>query len=79
MGRNPNTAKNGSANQPVTGSYYSLPEIISKINPQDNRFLKYIPDNMLNNEQILSKRAEENRINKSRKSSEKIHPQRPLP
>ena len=51
---------------PVTGSAYSLQQIISKINPQDADFLKYIPDGMLSEEQIIAKKnaiAEENAKN----------------
>ena len=40
---------------PVTGSIYSLQQIVSKINTQDADFLKYIPDGMLSEEQIVAK------------------------
>jgi len=42
---------------PVTGSVYSLPQIISKVNIQDADFLKYIPDQMLSGEQRTAKQA----------------------
>ena len=41
---------------PVTGSIYSLQQIVSKINAHDNDFLKYIPDRMLSVEQIAAKK-----------------------
>lgn len=31
-----------------TDSVYSLPHLVSKVNPQDRNFLKYLPDQMLN-------------------------------
>ena len=36
-------------------SIYSLPQIIENINPSDGEFLKYIPDELLNEEQLQSK------------------------
>lgn len=39
----------------VPASVYSLTEVVSKINPADKHFLKYIPDAMLNEEQRAAK------------------------
>ena len=39
-----------------TDSVYSLPHLVSKINPKDRDFLKYLPDQMLSNEQNAAKR-----------------------
>lgn len=36
-------------------SIYSLPQIIKNINPSDGDFLKYVPDELLNEEQLQSK------------------------
>ena len=35
----------------------SVRELVEKINPSDGKFLRYIPDGMLNDEQIAAKRA----------------------
>ncbi len=37
-------------------SNISIPDLFAKINPDDGKFLKYIPDEFLNDEQIASKR-----------------------
>ena len=38
-----------------TDSIYSLPQIVSKINPKDKHFLKYFPDQMLTESQRVAK------------------------
>jgi len=43
-------------NQTVTGSVYSLAQIISLVNSCDADFLKYVPDRMLTAEQLDAKR-----------------------
>ena len=40
---------------PVTGSAYSLQQIISQVNTADKDFLKYLPDGFLSEEQIKTK------------------------
>lgn len=39
-----------------TDSVYSLPHLVSKINPKDRGFLKYLPEQKLNAEQNATKR-----------------------
>lgn len=40
----------------LPASTYSIPQFIKKINPIDENFFKYIPDEMLDDEQIAAKR-----------------------
>lgn len=39
----------------VADSATSLSQLFANVNPSDKRFLKYVPDNFLSTEQILSK------------------------
>jgi hypothetical protein len=41
---------------PKKGSEYSIADFVSKVNPADGHFLKYLPDGFLSKEQISSKR-----------------------
>ncbi len=42
---------------PDTDSTYSIAQIIQNVNPKDRHFLKYLPDQMLNPEQINAKKV----------------------
>lgn len=49
------TTENGVA-QNSRSATISIPDLFAKINPKDKNFLKYIPDEFLNNEQIKAKK-----------------------
>lgn len=52
----PELSKGKNSNNAKLVSIITLPELFSKINPKDGDFLKYIPDDLLNPEQLVSKR-----------------------
>lgn len=52
---------NSSENATPSALNISVAEIIKNVNPSDGDFLRYIPDEMLNEEQIKSKRESEER------------------
>ncbi len=66
---------------PVTGSVYSLQQIASKINTEDADFLKYLPDAMLSEEQIIAKNkaleADKAKVNRLRSESAIRYQDRP--
>ena len=43
--------------EPYPVSEMSIPDIVSKIKPTDGKILKYLPDKLLNAEQLEGKRA----------------------
>ncbi len=67
-----NTASdNQTATSLVPISNISIPDLFAKINPDDGKFLKYIPDEFLNDEQLASKRrAQKEDAVKYRKSEQ---------
>ena len=56
LGAVQNSAKADELGNPTTVLEFNIADIVSKINPENGFFLKYIPDGMLNEEQIKSKR-----------------------
>ena len=51
------TSSNSSSMSPLfSGSMISLRELFENVNPKDGRFLKYVPDGFLNEEQKKSKK-----------------------
>ncbi len=57
LGGNLEAANAVAENTPTSVSEISIPELVSHVNPSEGFFLKYIPDGMLNGEQLESKRA----------------------
>ncbi len=45
------------SNPLIADSIISLADLFANVNPADKRFLKYVPDDFLNNEQIVAKRV----------------------
>ncbi len=57
MGSTPNDTEVSVSPLPVAGSTYSIAEIVQNVNPKDRHFLKYLPDQMLDQKQIEAKKT----------------------